>query len=152
MADRYFLRCAIEKAKESVAQGGFPAGAIVVKNGKVIGEGVSIGNKLNDPTSHGEMAAIRDACKNLKISDLSGSILYASMQPCLMCYSASMWSSISKIIFACSMEKVSSEYYGGHYQLSIINSELIHPIELIHCFELQDESLGIIRDWEKSIK
>lgn len=151
MDDKQFLRKAITKAKESVAQGGFPAGAIIVKNGEIIGEGVSVGNKLNDPTSHGEMASIREACKNLKTSDLSGSVLYASMQPCLMCLGASMWSAISQIVFACSKEKVSADYYGGRYRPSAINSELIHPIKLIHLAEMEEESLAIVREWEKSL-
>lgn len=151
MNDKEFLQKAIMKAKESVAQGGFPAGAIVVKNGEIIGEGVSVGNKLNDPTSHGEMASIRDACKNLKTSDLSGSVLYASMQPCLMCLGASMWSAISKIVFACPKEKVATDYYGGHYQPFVINSELTRPIELIHFVELENESLAIVHEWEKSL-
>lgn len=109
MDDKQFLQLAIAKAKESAAQGGFPAGAVVVKNGEIIGEGISIGNTLNDPTSHGEMASIREACKNLKTSDLSSSVLYASMQPCLMCLGASMWSAIPKIVFACPKEKVSAD-------------------------------------------
>ena len=86
--DREFLLKAIEKAKESVVKGGFPAGAIVVKDGRIIGSGISIGMSLNDPTSHGEMSSIRDACKNLEVSNLSGATLYASMHPCLMCFSA----------------------------------------------------------------
>jgi len=150
MNDKQFLKKAIMKAKESVDQGGFPAGAIVVKNGEVVGEGVSVGNKLNDPTGHGEMASIREACKNLETSDLSGCILYASMQPCLMCLGASMWSAIPKIIFACAKEKVSADYYGGDYQPSTINSELTRPIELVHLTELENESLAIVREWEKS--
>ncbi len=149
MDDKQFLQKALMKAKESVAQGGFPAGAIIVKNGEIVGEGISIGNKLNDPTSHGEMAAIREACKNLKTSDLSDSVLYASMQPCLMCLGASMWSAIPKIIFACSKEKVSVDYYGGDYQPSVINSKLTRPIELVHLVELEGESLAIVRAWEK---
>jgi len=148
--DLKFLRLAIEKAKESVSKEGFPAGAIVVKDNKIIGEGISIGNILNDPTSHGEMASIRDACKNLKTSDLSGSTLYASMQPCVMCLSASMWSSISKIIFACSREKVSEEYYGGKYNPNEINSKFIRPIELTYIPRLEKESLEIVHKWEKS--
>ena len=151
MDDRQFTLKAIEKAKESVDQGGFPAGAIVIKDGKVIGEGVSIGNKLNDPTSHGEMAAIRDACKNLATSDLSGAILYASMEPCLMCLGASMWSGISKIVFACPKGKVSAEYYGGHYKSSAINKELLRPIKLVHLSELENESLMVVQGWEKSL-
>lgn len=151
MNDKQFLQKAILKAKESVAQGGFPAGAIVVKNGEIVGEGVSVGNKLNDPTSHGEMASIREACINLKTSDLSGSTLYASMQPCLMCLGASMWSAIPKIVFACPKDKVSTDYYGGHYQPSAINTELTHPIELVHFAELENESLAIVHEWEKSL-
>jgi len=151
MDDKQFLQKAVLKAKESVAQGGFPAGVIVVKNGEIVGEGVSVGNKLNDPTSHGEMASIRKACKNLKTSDLSGSVLYASMQPCLMCLGASMWSAIPKIVFACPKEKVSADYYGGHYQSSAINSELTRPIKLVHLAELEEESLTVVREWEKSL-
>lgn len=149
--DKDFLQKAIEQAKKSVAQGGFPAGAVIVKNGEIIGEGISVGNKLNDPTSHGEMAAIRAACKNLSTADLSGSILYASMQPCLMCLGASMWSAIPKIVFACPKEKVSAEYYGGHYQPSAINAELTRPIELVHFATLEDVSMAIVCEWEKSL-
>jgi tRNA(Arg) A34 adenosine deaminase TadA len=149
MDDRKFLQKAILKARESVAQGGFPAGAIVVRNGEVVGEGVSVGNKLNDPTGHSEVASIRDACKNLSTTNLSDSVLYTSMQPCLMCLGASTWSAISKIVFACSKEKVSADYYEGRYQSSAINSELARPIELVHLVELEGESLVIVREWEK---
>ena len=152
MTDKEFLIKAIEKAKESVSKGGFPAGAVVVKNGEIIGSGISIGNLLNDPTSHGEMASIRDACKNIKTADLSGAVLYASMEPCLMCFGASMWASVSKIIFACSKKKVSEEYYGGHYKSQEINTNLSHPLELIHVVDLEEESLSVVREWETSTK
>jgi guanine deaminase len=146
--DKEFLINAIERAKESVAQGGFPAGAVIVKNGEIVGSGISVGNNLNDPTSHGEIAAIREAGKNLGTSDLSGAILYASMQPCLMCLGASMWASISKIVFACSKEIVSDEYYGGHYDLPNIIKEFIKPIALVHVKELEQEALKVVKDWE----
>ncbi|MEI6296078.1 MAG: nucleoside deaminase [bacterium] len=151
MNDKHFLQIAISKAGESVSLGGFPAGAILVKDGQIIGEGVSVGNKLNDPTSHGEMVSIREACKKLKTTELSGSVLYSSMQPCLMCLGASMWGSVSKIIYACSKEKVDVGYYGGEYLASEINSKLIRPIELIHFAELEEESLKIVRGWEKTL-
>jgi guanine deaminase len=146
-----FLQEAINLAKESVEQGGFPAGAVVVKDGIIIGRGISIGNKLNDPTSHGEMSSIRDACRNLKSSDLSGSTLYSSMQPCLMCFAASMWGGISKIFFAASKDRVSPEYYGGHYQVAELNPNLLKPIELTHIAELEEQSLTIVRSWENSL-
>jgi tRNA(Arg) A34 adenosine deaminase TadA len=151
MTEKQFLQQAIKKARESVSQGGFPAGAVIVKNGEVVGEGVSVGNKLNDPTSHGETAAIRDACKNLKTSDLSDSVLYASMEPCLMCFGATMWSAVPKVVFALSKDKISPEYYGGHYETTAINSELTSPIEVVHMNELENESLEIVKEWEKSL-
>lgn len=152
MTDKEFIIKAIEKAKESISKGGFPAGAVVVKNGEIIGSGISIGNLLNDPSSHGEMASIRDACKNIKTTDLSGAVLYASMEPCLMCFGASMWASVSKIVFACSKEKVSEEYYGGHYKSQEINTKLSHPLKLTHMTDLEEESLSVVKEWETSIK
>lgn len=150
MNDILFLEKAIEKARESVLQGGFPAGAIVVKDGEIIGEGISIGNKLNDPTSHGEMMAVRDACKNIASSDLNGAILYASMEPCSMCHSASMWSGIKKIVFACAKTKVSPEYYGGIYKTETLNDTFNNPLEIVQLSDLEDESLGVVRKWEAS--
>lgn len=149
--DERFLLIAIEKAKESVAVGGFPAGAIIVKDDKIIGEGISIGNKINDPTAHGESAAIRTACQNLSTTDLTGSTLYASMQPCVMCLGAAMWSGVSRIVYACDMNKVDEGYYGGHYDSFDINSKFTHPLEITHLAELENESLNVVRDWEKSL-
>lgn len=151
MNDRDLLLLAIEKAKESVRLGGFPAGAVVARGGLVLGEGVSIGNVLHDPTSHGEMAAIRAACTNATATDLSQCVLYASMQPCLMCFGASVWSSISRIVFACSQERVSPDYYGGSYSLQILSHGLNRPIELIHLVELEETSLSVVREWEMSL-
>ncbi len=101
MNDKHFLNLAIEKARESLQSGGFPAGALVVKNGEIVSSGISIGAKLNDPTSHAETSSIREACIKLKTTDLSGATLYASLQPCLMCFSVANWSGISRIVFGC---------------------------------------------------
>ena len=149
--DRKFLLKAIEKAEESVKQGGFPAGAIVVKDNKIIGSGISIGNKLNDPTSHGELSSIRDACKNLETSNLTGATLYTSMEPCLMCFGAVIWSGIFRIVFACGKDKVSNEYYGGTYDILNINKKLINPIKIEQINGLEEISLAIIKKWEKSL-
>ena len=150
--DKDFLRQAIVKAEESVTNGGFPAGAIIVKDGKVIGEGISLGHQLKDPTSHGEIASIRDACKSICSSDLSGATLYASMQPCMMCFGSAIWSLLSTIVFACSQEKVSPEYYAGNYDLPTLNQQMLHPIKMIHIKELENESLEIVKNWEKSLR
>jgi len=150
--ENIYLERAIEKARQSVEQGGFPAGAVVAKDGKIIGEGISIGNKLNDPTSHGEMSAIRDACKNLETSDLSGATLYASMEPCSMCHSASMWSGITKIVFACGKDKVSADYYGGEYHTDTLNNTFNKPLEITQEKNLEEKSLALVHMWEKSFE
>ena len=75
--DNKFLLRAIEMAKESINAGGFTAGAIIVKNNEIISEAISIGNVLHDATAHGETTAIREACKKLGTTDLTGATLYA---------------------------------------------------------------------------
>lgn len=150
-AHLHFLALAIEKSQESVDQGGFPAGAVVVKDGVVIGTGISIGNKLNDPTSHGELSAIRHACASIQSTDLHGATLYASMQPCMMCFSASMWSGIAEIYFAIPKQKVSDEYYGGHYHIEEVNQVLMTPLKINHLHELENTALVIVKKWEESL-
>ena len=138
-------------AKESINTGGFPAGAIIVKNGEIVSEAISIGNVLHDATAHGETTAIREACKKLGTTDLTGATLYASMEPCIMCLGSAMWSSVSRIVYACSSKKVSNDYYGSSYDGYEINSKFNHPIEIIQIAELEDESLKLVLDWEKSL-
>jgi tRNA(Arg) A34 adenosine deaminase TadA len=149
--DETFLGLAIEKAAQSVARGGFPAGAILVRNGQAIGEGVSIGSVIHDPTSHSEMAAIRDACKNIQSSDLSGAVLYASMQPCIMCFSAAMWAGVARIVFACPQNKVSPDYYGGHYDTHAINNSFLRPLTVEHMLSFERRSLDVVQVWEKNL-
>jgi tRNA(Arg) A34 adenosine deaminase TadA len=151
MDDKEYLLKAIEKAKESISKGGFPAGAVIVKEGRVVGEGISVGNKLFDTTTNPEMEYIRNACKEYKTTNLTGCTLYASMEPCVMCLGASMWSSISRIVYALSKSKVSTEYYGGSYDQVEINSKFNHPIEIVHLSELEEDSLKVVREWEKSL-
>lgn len=150
MTSDFFLKQAIEKSRQSVDKGGFPAGAVLVKNDEVIATGTSIGNILHDPTSHGEVATIREACKALGTTDLSGTTLYTSLEPCSMCLSAAMWASISKIVFACRKEEVPQWFYGGTYETNSINEKFTKPLEVIHEQSNQAEAIKVIKEWEKS--
>lgn len=90
-----YMKIAKELAKENLTtKVGGPFGACIVKNGKVIGKGSNHVLKNNDPTSHAEIVAIRDACKNINSYDLSDCVLYTSCYPCPMCLSAIIWSNI----------------------------------------------------------
>ena len=98
-----FMETAIQEAKKGILNGdGGPFGAIIVKNGKVIGKGHNKVLSKNDATCHGEMEAIRSASKKLKNFDLSGCELYTTAEPCPMCLSACLWANIEKIYYGCS--------------------------------------------------
>lgn len=148
--DKRFLKVAVNQAKKSVELGGFPAGAIVVKDKKIISKGISIGYKLNDPTSHAETSSIRKACKKLKTTDLSGCVLYASLEPCLMCFQVSNWAGISKIVFGCKKTEtmVIKNYYEGVNNIQIINKKNNKQIELKYIPDYEKEMLTLIKKWE----
>lgn len=95
-----FMKRAIELSSKNIEAGGGPFGAVIVKDGKIIGEGSNKVTLKNDPTAHAEVEAIRDACKNLNHFDLTGAEIYTSCEPCPMCLSAVYWARLSKIYFA----------------------------------------------------
>ena len=94
------MKRAIELSLESVNKGGGPFGCVIVKDGKIVAEGSNKVTSTNDPTAHGEIVAIRDACKKLNDFNLQGSELYSTCEPCPMCLSAIYWARINKIYFA----------------------------------------------------
>ena len=94
-----FMKRAIELSIESINTGGGPFGSVVVKDGKIISEGMNRVTVNNDPTAHGEIVAIRNACKILKTFNLSDCSLYSSCEPCPMCMSAIYWSRIGKVYY-----------------------------------------------------
>lgn len=97
MTDPFMTR-AIDLAVANVKSGkGGPFAAVVVKDGRIVGEGANAVTSVNDPTAHGEIMAIRAACKNLRSFDLTGCEIYASCEPCPMCLVASYWARLDRI-------------------------------------------------------
>lgn len=87
-------------AKENLTtNNGGPFGAVVVKDGKIVGKGNNNVLANNDPTAHAEIMAIRDACKKLQTYNLEGCVLYTSCYPCPMCISAIIWSNIKEVYY-----------------------------------------------------
>lgn len=101
--NKYMNICVEEAIRGVLANDGGPFGSVVVKNGEIVGVGHNSVIINNDPTAHGEMMAIRDACKNLETFDLTGCELYTSAEPCIMCLGGIMWSNIKKVYYACSV-------------------------------------------------
>ena len=95
-----FLRRAIALATDNVISGrGGPFAALIVRDGKIVAEGVNMVTATNDPTAHGEVSAIRAACKALGTFTLAGCELYTSCEPCPMCLAASHWARLDAVFF-----------------------------------------------------
>ena len=105
MYQEKFLRRAIELSAEAMnCEGTEPFGAVVVRDGAIVGEGVNRSLANFDPTSHGETEAIRDACRNLGTVDLSGCELYTSCEPCALCVAAMEIARISHLYYAADLD------------------------------------------------
>ncbi|HQN93366.1 MAG TPA: nucleoside deaminase [Prolixibacteraceae bacterium] len=100
MSENVFMSRAISLAKKNVLAGGGPFGAIIVKDGHIIAEGVNQVTLRNDPTAHAEVQAIREACRVLCTFDLSGCEIYTSCEPCPMCFSAIYWAHLKSVYYA----------------------------------------------------
>lgn len=100
--DDIFMNRAIELSEKAslIEKSGGVFGAVVVKDGKIIGEGYNQVIKQNDPTWHAEVHAIREACKQVRSPHLDGAVLYTSCEPCPMCLSTCYWAHINRVFFA----------------------------------------------------
>lgn len=94
-----FMARAYEMRRRAIASGDQAFGAVVVKHGRVVGEGVSAVLTTPDPTAHGEMQAIRDAARRLGSAKLAGCELYTTFRPCPMCETAAYWAGIERIFY-----------------------------------------------------
>ncbi len=120
-----FMEIAIEEARNGINEGhGGPFGCVIVKNGKIIGKGHNEVVKNTDPTCHGEIMAIRNACKNIGSFDLSGCELYTTAEPCPMCRGAILWANIRKVYFGCNISDTDAigfrdkDFYSNEYDIS----------------------------------
>jgi guanine deaminase len=102
------LREAIELGVGSASGEGGPFGALVGLEGRVIGRGTNMVVPTGDPTQHAEIVAIREACRTLGTRELSGAVLYASCEPCPMCFGAAWWARVDRIVHAASRADAAS--------------------------------------------
>ena len=143
-----YMREAITEAREGIFEGhGGPFGAVIVKDGKIIGRGHNQVLKNNDPTCHGEVMAIHDACKNLGTFDLSGSEIYTTGEPCPMCLGAILWANIEKIYYGCNIvdtDKIGFRDDVFYKRLRPENrGELLKELDRDECLKLYEEYLSI---------
>ncbi len=99
MNDEYFMRQALELAKEAQAAGEVPVGAVVVKDGLIIGRGFNQPLGSHDPTAHAEVVALRDAAGRLSNYRLIDCQLYVTLEPCAMCAGAMLHARIARVVY-----------------------------------------------------
>ena len=148
--DIEFLKMAIEMSHKSCREGAFPAGAVIVKAGKVLSQTTATAYpKIN---FHPESKAIDIAINDLN-EQLSDCTLYASMEPCLMCLARAYWAGIRRIVFAVKKEIVPYKLW---YESNINNYDVLEKfnekMELIHIEELQNEAKKDVDEWLKEME
>jgi len=114
--DNYWMGVAIGEAGKAGARGEVPIGAIVVREGKVLGRGHNLRETSLDPTSHAEMTAIRKAARKAGNWRLLGATLYVTLEPCPMCMGAILLSRLERVVFGCHDPKGGAA--GSLYDLS----------------------------------
>jgi guanine deaminase len=147
MDDEVFMREAIKLGAENMrANCGGPFGAVIVKDGEIIGRGANNVTSCNDPTAHAEIGAIRDACKTIGDFSLSGCTIYSSCEPCPMCLSAIYWARIDKIYYANTREDAANIDFDDAFlyeQVALpIDARAIPTIPL-----LREEATPVFEEW-----
>ncbi|MBX2988020.1 MAG: nucleoside deaminase [Bdellovibrionaceae bacterium] len=144
-----YMRRAIELSREHMQKGeGGPFGAVIVKEGRVIGEGWNCVTSTNDPTAHAEVQAIRQACRNEKNFELQGAELYTSCEPCPMCLSAAYWARISRIYYASTREDAARHQFDDDFiykEIPLKPSERKIPMQQF----LHGEAYEVFKEWDQ---
>ncbi|GAB6073399.1 nucleoside deaminase [Nautilia lithotrophica] len=141
-----FMLEAIKEAKKGVQKGdGGPFGAVVVKDGKIIGRGHNQVVGLKDPTAHAEIQAIRDAAKNLNDFSLKGCTLYVTAEPCPMCFGAIHWARIDKVIYGATRDDAAKIGFDDSLIYDIIQGKTKDNVEFIQKY--RDECLRVFKEW-----
>ncbi len=153
MYDEKFMRRAIEISAQALEKpGARPYAAVIVKDGKIVGEGLNHADGRFDPTSHGEVEAIRDACRNLKTLDLTGCDLYTSAEPCSMCVATMLISGIARMYYGASVAQSDRVFPRlPRAQTSLVRSQIALPVEkraMPAEQKLDGEAVAVLEAWK----
>jgi tRNA(Arg) A34 adenosine deaminase TadA len=147
--DNPFMARAIQLSLDNVVSGrGGPFGAVIVKDGNIVAEGVNRVTSTNDPTAHAEVVAIREACAKLGDFTLKGCEIYTSCEPCPMCLGAIYWAHLARIFFG----NIAADASAIGFDDSFIYHEFEQPfpersipmIQMMH-----EQALAAFRAWRE---
>ena len=149
MTPETFMRRAIELSLDNVRAGrGGPFAAIVVKDGRVVGEGTNLVTSTNDPTAHAEVVAIREACAALGTFDLGGCDVFTTCEPCPMCLGAIYWARPARVFFGNSAADAAAIGFDDaeiYEQLAVPHAQRRIPMVQV----MRDEALRAFRAWRE---
>ena len=145
-----FLERAIELSRQGMQKGnGGPFGCVIVKDGEIVGEGVNEVLVKNDPTSHAEVVAIRNACKKLNNFQLTGCDVYTSCEPCPMCMGAIYWARPNRVIYANTKSDAAAVNFDDQFIYDEIEKlPQDRYIQFIHL--PQEQALDVFLEWKNN--
>lgn len=148
MDKKIYMKEALLEAKKAMELGEVPVGCIIVKDDEIIGRGHNLVESCNNPLKHAELIAIEDACENISSWRLYGCTMYVTLEPCVMCAGALIYSRIDKVVFGAYDYK---RGYCGSIDNICHKRELNHKVEVISGF-MEDECLSIIQEFFKKLR
>jgi tRNA(Arg) A34 adenosine deaminase TadA len=153
MYDEKFMRRAIELSAQSIDRPGTrPYAAVIVRGGEIVGEGLNQSTGNFDPTSHGEVEAIRDACRKLKTLDLSGCDLYTSAEPCSLCVSTMLIAGIARMYYGASVAQSDRVFPRlPSLQTALVRTQIALPVEkraMTAEQKLDGEAVAVLEAWK----
>jgi len=140
MTDEYYMRQALQEARQAAAEGEIPVGALIVCRDRIIARTHNLTETLHDVTAHAEMQAITAAAEMLGGKYLTDCTLYVTLEPCVMCAGALGWSQISRIVFG------AADPRRGYQRIA---PDALHPKTQVVSGVLADEALQLVTDFFK---
>lgn len=141
------MREAIRLAQEGMRRNaGGPFGAVIVRDGQIVGRGWNRVTSTNDPTAHAEMVAIRDACQRLGSFQLTGCEIFTSCEPCPMCLAAIGWARLDRVTHAATRGDAAAAGFDDDYlytQMALSPGERDRPTEIL----LRQSGQALFREW-----
>ena len=145
--DVVYMRAAIDLAKKAADLGEVPIGAVVVKDGKIVGEGYNLRESAKLSTAHAEISAIEAACKNLGGWRLFGCTLYVTLEPCAMCAGAIVNSRIDRVVYGAPDIR-----FGACGSLFNINSYPLNHAFVVDSGICENECKALLSDFFKNLR
>lgn len=141
-----FMRRAIALSEQSVAAGGGPFGAVIVKDGRIVAEACNRVVPDGDPTAHAEVSCIRAAARRLGTFNLSGCDIYTSCEPCPMCLGAIYWAHLSRVFYGNDRHDAADAGFDDEFiyqELALPPADRHKPMQML----LRDEAAKAFRAW-----